>query len=82
MKTTLSSKTGEVLEIAKQVMYPIQVLAIGLFIPFSFVFGITYKRHDQIGQKNANISKEASAFQQKINSENTVNLAPLSDQNS
>ncbi len=82
MKTTISNKTNEALEIAKHVMYSIQVLAIGLFIPFSFIFGITYKRHDQMVQENANIKKEASAFQRNLNNTNTVNFMALSDQNS
>jgi len=43
MKTVISNKSGKVLEIAKQALYSLQVLTVGLFIPFLFVFGITYK---------------------------------------
>jgi hypothetical protein len=42
MKTVISSKTGKVLEFAKQILYSLQVLTVGLFIPFLFVFGISY----------------------------------------
>ncbi len=43
MKTITSNKSGEALEVAKRIMYSLQVLLVGLFIPFSFVFGISYK---------------------------------------
>lgn len=42
MKTIISNETGKVLEIAKQALYSLQVLTVGLFIPFLFVFGISY----------------------------------------
>lgn len=42
MKTVISNKSGKFLEIAKQALYSIQVLTVGLFVPFLFVFGISY----------------------------------------
>jgi hypothetical protein len=59
MKTEISNHSGTVLEIANQIGYSLKVLIIGLFIPFSFVFGITYKRHDEVASKSTNISKTA-----------------------
>ena len=59
MKTEISNHSGTVLEIANQIGYSLKVLIIGLFIPFSFVFGITYKRHDDVASKSINISKTA-----------------------
>jgi hypothetical protein len=46
-----------VLEVANQVAFSIKVLIIGLFIPFSFVFGITYKRPDNPVSQNVHIMK-------------------------
>jgi hypothetical protein len=46
-----------VLEVANQVAFSIKVLIIGLFIPFSFVFGITYKRPDNAVSQNVHIRK-------------------------
>ena len=42
MKTVISNKTRQALEVAKSIFYSMQVLSIGLFIPFMFVFGVTY----------------------------------------
>ena len=39
------SPVAAALEIAKRLTYSLKVLIIGLFIPFAFVFGITYNRH-------------------------------------
>ena len=58
MKTETSNYSGTVLEIANQIGYSLKVLIIGLFIPFAFVFGITYKRHDNTALKSTNITKE------------------------
>lgn len=57
MKTETSNNTGAALEIANQILYSLKVLVIGLFIPFSFVFGITYKRHNEVAAKSININK-------------------------
>ena len=57
MKTVISRKTGEALEIAKQVLYSLQVLTVGLLIPFLFVFGITYNTPKNLQQKEINSSK-------------------------
>jgi hypothetical protein len=43
MKSVISSKTEKIFEIAKQTLYSLQVVTVGLFIPFLFVFGISYK---------------------------------------
>lgn len=42
MKTIISNKAGKALEIAKQALYSLQVVTVGLFISFLFVFGISY----------------------------------------
>jgi len=57
MKTIISRKTGEALEIAKQILYSLQVLTVGLLIPFLFVFGITYNTPKSLQQKEINIGK-------------------------
>ncbi|HEY5465370.1 MAG TPA: hypothetical protein VIJ95_19105 [Hanamia sp.] len=79
MKTVISNNIEEALEVAKHILYSLKVVIIGLFIPFVFVFGITY-----------NTPKEASADGIKINTSQkasneiiTVDFnKPLSDQNS
>jgi cell division protein FtsL len=58
MKTTISKQSGDILEIAKQVIYSAKVLAIGLFIPFLFVFGISYHTDNKVAQDEINISKQ------------------------
>jgi hypothetical protein len=57
MKTTISNQSGDILEIANQVIYSAKVLAIGLFIPFLFVFGITYHSDKKVANNETNISK-------------------------
>jgi hypothetical protein len=57
MKTTISNQPGDILEIANQVIYSAKVLAIGLFIPFLFVFGITYHSDKKVANDETNISK-------------------------
>jgi hypothetical protein len=56
MKTQFLTRES-VREIANQLAFSIKVLIIGLFIPFSFVFGITYKRPDNTVFQNAHIRK-------------------------
>lgn len=56
MKTQFLTRAS-VLEVANQLAFSIKVLIIGLFIPFSFVFGITYKRSDNAVSQNAHIRK-------------------------
>ena len=72
MKANLSNNPGVALEIANRVMYSLKVLVVGLFIPFCFVFGITYKRHDDISLKSLQISKPNTSSQV----ENTVQFIP------
>lgn len=79
MKTVISNKTGEALEIAKQVLYSLQVLTVGLLIPFLFVFGITYNTPKEASQNEINISKPHHPISDKT----TVDYNKfLSDQNS
>jgi hypothetical protein len=73
MKTASSNNTGAALEIANQIVYSLKVLVIGLFIPFSFVFGITYKRHDDVASKSININKTAL----NTSENNTVDLPKI-----
>jgi hypothetical protein len=56
MKTQFLTRES-ILEVANQLAFSIKVLIIGLFIPFSFVFGITYKRSDNTVSQNAHIRK-------------------------
>jgi hypothetical protein len=58
MKTVISNKSGEVLEVAKQWIYSLQVLLVGLFIPFLFVFGISYKMPKVKAETGISISKQ------------------------
>ena len=77
MKTLFSSPTGKALEVANQVIYSMKVLMIGLFIPFAFIFGISYNRHNVTEQSGINISKE-----NVVTNNNTVAFAKvLPDQN-
>ena len=79
MKTVTSNPTGEALEVAKHIVYSIKVLMIGLFIPFSFIFGISYNRHTESPENGINISKPNPV----IADNTTVDLGKvLSDQNS
>ena len=73
MKTALSNNTRAALEIANQIVYSLKVLVIGLFIPFSFVFGITYKRHNDVASKTININKSAL----NTSNNNTVDLPKM-----
>jgi uncharacterized protein YrrD len=79
MKKLISNTSGEALEIANQVIYSLKVLIIGLFIPFSFIFGITYNRHIENHESEINISKPNPVLSDNTN----VDLAKiLSDKNS
>ena len=73
MKTNFSNNQGVALEIANRVMYSLKVLVIGLFIPFCFVFGITYKRHDDVALKSSQITKPNSSGHM----ENTAQLITI-----
>jgi len=57
MKTINSNNSVAAIEIAKRAMFLIQVLIVGLFIPFSFIFGISYKNHNTVVKKSINIKK-------------------------
>jgi len=77
MKKLFSNHTGEALEVANQVVYSFKVLIVGLFIPFAFIFGITYNRHTVTEQTGINISKE-----NVVTNNNTVAFTKvLPDQN-
>lgn len=62
MKKEVSNNQTVAFEIANRVLYSLKVLIIGLFIPFSFVFGITFKRHNAVA-KSENINKPNSVTQ-------------------
>jgi hypothetical protein len=77
MKKLFSNHAGEVLEVANQVVYSFKVLMIGLFIPFAFIFGISYNSHTVTEQSGINISKE-----NVVTTNNTVAFTKvLPDQN-
>ncbi len=79
MKTIFSNKSGEALEVANQVMYSLKVLLIGLFIPFAFVFGISYNMDNAKTENSVSISQQSHASNQN----NTVDLEEvLSGKNS
>ena len=80
MKTIISSKTGIVLESAKRILYSFEVMAIGLLLPFLFVFGITYNTPRDTSKDGINICKP----QQVATDKATIDLSQylLSDQNS
>lgn len=72
MKTIISNKSGAALEIANNVMYSFKVLLIGLFIPFMFAFGISYKMPKAKTESGVSISQPNSTQQQ-----NTVELGKV-----
>jgi hypothetical protein len=79
MKKLFSNPTEVVSEVATQAIYSLKVLMIGLFIPFSFIFGISYNRHIESTENGINISKPNPV----IADNTTVDLRKvLSDQNS
>ena len=79
MKTVISSKTGIILESAKRILSSFQVLAIGLLIPFLFVFGISYNTPKDTSKDGINISKSQEVVSDKV----TIDFNQfLSDQNS
>lgn len=79
MKNFFSNPTGTIPEVANQVLYSFKVLIIGLFIPFSFIFGISYNRNTKSPENGINISKPKPV----ITDNTTVDLGKvLSDQNS
>ncbi len=73
MKTVISNKPGEALEVAKRVIYSLQVLMVGLFIPFSFVFGISYKMPNTKSESSISISKQS----QVSHANNTVDVGKV-----
>lgn len=79
MKTVISNQSGEALEVAKRWIYSLQVLLVGLFIPFLFVFGISYKIPAAKATSAVSISKQAPVSPQ----DNTVDLGKvLAEKNS
>jgi hypothetical protein len=77
MEKLFSNGTGEALEVANQVIYSFKVLMIGLFIPFAFIFGISYNRHTVTEESGINMSKE-----NVVTNNNTVAFTKvLPDQN-
>lgn len=80
MKTTISNQSGDILEIANQVIYSAKVLAIGLFIPFLFVFGSTYHTNTNVSKDEINVNKQHQVIAEN---NSTVDFGKaLSDQNS
>lgn len=78
MKKLISNQAEGVLEVAKQMTYSLKVLVIGLFIPFTFIFGISYNRHTVTEKSGVSISK-----QKAVVNDNTVEFVKvLPDQNS
>lgn len=79
MKTIIGNKSGVALDLAKRIMYTLQVLLVGLFIPFSFVFGISYKTPDTKAGRSIHVNKQ----NQVSHPNNTVDLEKvLTEQNS
>ena len=79
MKTVISNKTREALEVAKHILYSLKVVAIGLFIPSLFIFGVTYNSPKKPSVDRINICN----LKQVVNDNVTVDFnKPLSDQNS
>lgn len=79
MKTVISNQSGKTLEVAKRVIYSLQVLLAGLFIPFLFVFGISYKMPKAKAQSHISVMEQSHVSQ----TENTVDLGKvLSEKNS
>ena len=79
MKTTFINNSWDILEISNQVIYSAKVLAIGLFIPFLFVFGITYHTDNKVAQEEINVNKHQGITE----NHSTVDFGKaLSDQNS
>jgi len=74
MKTVISNKTGEALEVAKRIFYSIQVLGIGLFIPFMFVFGISYHLPEQAQNER---EVHATNAEKLMGENNTVDYVKL-----
>ena len=80
MNTVISNKSGEALELAKRILFSVKVLAIGLFIPFLFVFGITYNTNKSGKRDEINVSKQHPVITEN---NSTVDFGKaLSDQNS
>lgn len=79
MKTINRSYSKSNFDIAKRAMFLIQTLIVGLFIPFAFVFGISYKGHHTIAEKSINVTKQNPAVLDNV----TVDFGKiLSDKNS
>lgn len=79
MKTFIVNKTAEVIERVKRTIYTAQVIALGLFLPFLFVIGITYTNTDEKPVNETHISIPA----QTATNNNTAELMKnLPDQNS
>lgn len=78
MKKLISNKTQEALEIAKRILYSLKVIAIGLLIPFLFIYGITKNTPTQTSKDEINCSRQ----QQVPNDRVTVDFnKPLFSQN-
>ncbi len=79
MKTFIVNKTAETIENVKRTIYTVQVIALGLLIPFLFVVGISYNTPEE---KPVN-KTEISVPIQPATSYHTVALIKnLPDQNS
>ena len=79
MKTVIINKTEEILERIKRIFYTAQVMGLGLFLPFLFVFGITYNSQDSKPVNDTQISVPAHTVIDNNATVNFVNVLP--DQN-
>jgi len=70
MKTLISNKTRDILGVAKRILYSLKVVAIGLFIPFLFVFGITNNTPKKAPEDGVNINNQKPV----VNDNVTVNF--------
>lgn len=66
MKNLFSNSAKEVLQVAKQWMYSLKVLTIGLFIPFCFLFGIGYKTNTENVKSEVITSNKATPIDHTI----------------
>jgi hypothetical protein len=70
MKTIISNNPGVALDLAKRIMYSLKVLVIGLFIPFTFIFGISYNVPNTKAESSIHMSKQNNVS----HNNNTVDL--------
>lgn len=79
MKTFIVNQTAEIIEKVKRTIYTVQVIAIGLLIPFLFVVGISYNAPDE---KPVNKTELSAPAQTALGNHTTDLIKNLPDQNS